>query len=231
MAENGNGSSPSGINVFLIAENRLLRETLARLLQKRAGIGVVGLSRCAGSAWEEIAASHCEIVLTDCLTSDHETCLIAELLEHLPEIKIVLFGMDEDPEVFLKFAFLGVRGYVLKDASAAEIISAVRVVAQGEAACPPKLCMTLIQFVSREYRQRAKISCEQGSAKRLLTYRQLELMDLVARGMSNKEIAANLNLSEFTVKNHMRRIMKQVDADDRHEAVYLIRASGYLPNA
>jgi len=49
--------------------------------------------------------------------------------------------------------------------------------------------------------------------------------------MSNKEIAANLNLSEFTVKNHMRRILKQVDADDRHEAVHLIRASGFLPNA
>src|SRR6266403_1701100 len=157
MEENANGSSPSGINVFLIAENRLLRETLSRLLQKRAGIDAVGVSWGAGSA--------------------------------------------------------------------------VRGVAQGEAACPPKLCMTLIQYLSREYRQRAKVSSEQGSAKRMLTYRQLELMDLVARGMSNKEIAANLHLSEFTVKNQMRRIMKQVDADDRHEAVHLIRASGFLPNA
>jgi len=132
MVENGNGSSPSGINVFLIAENRLLRETLARLLQKRAGIGVVGVSRGAGSAWKEIAASRCEIVLTDCLTSNRDTSLVSELFEHLPQIKVVLFGMDEDPDVFLKFTFLGVSGYVLKDASAAEIISAVRGVAQGE---------------------------------------------------------------------------------------------------
>ena len=99
----------------------------------------------------EIAASRCEIVLTDCLTSDRNTRLISELFEHLPQLKVVLFGMDEDPDVFLKFAFLGVSGYVLKDASAAEIISAVRGVAQGEAACPPKLCMTLIQYLSREY--------------------------------------------------------------------------------
>jgi DNA-binding NarL/FixJ family response regulator len=49
--------------------------------------------------------------------------------------------------------------------------------------------------------------------------------------MSNKEIAANLNLSEFTVKNHMRRIMKQVDAEDRYEAVAVVRAGGFLPNA
>jgi DNA-binding NarL/FixJ family response regulator len=231
MAENCSGSSSSGISVFLIAENRLLRETLARLLQKRAGIDVVGVSRGAGSAWEEIAASRCEIVLTDCFTSDRDTSLVSELFQHLPQIKVVLFGMDEDPEVFLKFAYLGVSGFVLKDASAAEIISAVRGVAQGEAACPPKLCMTLIQHLSREHQERAKVSSEQGSAKRLLTYRQLELMDLVARGMSNKEIAANLNLSEFTVKNHMRRIMKQVDAEDRHEAVAVVRAGGYLPNA
>jgi DNA-binding NarL/FixJ family response regulator len=231
MVENFSESSSSGINVFLIADNRLLRETLARLLQKRAGIGVVGVSRGAASAWEEIAASHCEIVLTDCLTSDRDTSLVSELFEHLPQIKVVLFGMDEDPDVFLKFALLGVGGYVLKDASAAEIISAVRGVAQGEAACPPKLCMTLIQHLSREYGQRPRISSQQGSGKRLLTHRQLELMDLVAKGMSNKEIAANLNLSEFTVKNHMCRIMKQVDADDRHEAVDVIRASGFLPNA
>jgi len=231
MAENCNGPSSSGISVFLIAENRLLRETLARLLQKRAGIDVVGVSRGAGSAWEEIAASRCEIVLTDCLTSDRDTSLVSELFQHLPQIKVVLFAMDEDPEVFLKFVYLGVSGFVLKDASAAEIIAAVRGVAQGEAACPPKLCMTLIQHLSREHQERAKVSSEQGSAKRLLTYRQLELMDLVARGMSNKEIAANLNLSEFTVKNHMRRIMKQVDAEDRYEAVAVVRAGGFLPNA
>lgn len=231
MEPNGSESPSSAINVFLIAENRLLRETLVRLLQKRAGICVVGVSRGTGSVWEEIAASHCEIVLTDCLTSGLDTSLVGKLFERIPQIKVVLFGMDEDPELFLKFAFLGVSGYVLKDASAAEIISAVRGVAQGEAACPPKLCMTLIQHLSREYRQRPKVTSQRGSAMRLLTHRQLELVNLVARGLSNKEIASNLNLSEFTVKNHIHRIMKQVDVDDRHKAVDVIRASGFLPNA
>ncbi len=69
-----------------------------------------------------------------------------------------------------------------------------------------------------------------GGVKYCLTRRQLELIRLVERGLSNKEIAANLNLSEFTVKNHLRRIMKEVDADDRHEAVDAIRASGLLPS-
>lgn len=57
-----------------------------------------------------------------------------------------------------------------------------------------------------------------------LTQRQRQLMSLVAMGLSNKEIASNLNLSEFTVKNHIYRVMKQVDAQNRHEAVHLIRA-------
>jgi DNA-binding NarL/FixJ family response regulator len=231
MERNDHEFSSSSINVFLITENRLLRDTLTRVLQKRVGICVVGVSRGIGSAWEEVAASHCEIVLTDCLTSVRDTSLVSQLFEHLPQIKVVLFGMDEDPDIFLKFAFLGVSGYVLKDASAAEIIAAVRGVAQGEAACPPKLCLTLIQHVSREYRQGAKLSGQQGLEKCSLTHRQLELVGLVARGLTNKEIAANLNLSEFTVKNHVRRIMKQVDADDRHEAVAVVRAGGFLPSA
>jgi DNA-binding NarL/FixJ family response regulator len=231
MERNESESTCSSINVFLIAENRLLRETLARVLQKRAGIGVVSVSRATASAREEIAASHCEIVLMDCLTSGHHTDIVSELFERIPQIKVILFGMDEDPDLFLKCACLGVSGYMLKDASTAEIISAVRGVAQGEAACPPKLCMTLIQHLSREYRQRPKVSGRRDQARCLLTYRQLELLGLVAQGLSNKEIAANLHLSEFTVKNHVHRIMKQVDADDRQEAVDVIRASGFLPGA
>jgi two-component system response regulator DegU len=231
MERNETESRSSGINVFLIAENRLLRETLGRVLQKRAGIGVVGISRATASIREEIVASHSEIVLTDCLTSGRDAGVVSELFEHIPQIKVILFGMDEDPDIFLRCACLGVSGYMLKDASTAEIISAVRGVAQGEAACPPRLCKTLIEHVSREYRQRPKVSDRRDNARCMLTYRQLELLGLVAQGLSNKEIAANLHLSEFTVKNHVHRIMKQVDADDRFEAVDVIRAGGFLPSA
>jgi DNA-binding NarL/FixJ family response regulator len=85
--------------------------------------------------------------------------------------------------------------------------------------------------LSHEYRMRAKLGTTPGSTKYCLTARQLELMRLVERGLTNKEIAVNLNLSEFTVKNHIRRVMREVDADDRHEAVDAIRASGLLPVA
>jgi two-component system, NarL family, response regulator DevR len=222
---------PASLNVYLLAENRLLRETLARLLQKRGGISVVGVSRYTEFSVAEICASRCSILLLDSIATTEEMILLGDLFEKLPEVKVVLFGMDKDAGVFLKSAYCGVSGYLLKDAAASEIIAAVRAVAQGEAAWPPQLCMDLVRHLSHEYRMRAKLGIPPGSAKYCLTGRQLELMRLVERGLTNKEIAVNLNLSEFTVKNHIRRVMREVDADDRHEAVDAIRASGLLPVA
>jgi DNA-binding NarL/FixJ family response regulator len=219
------------LNVYLLAENRLLRETLGRLLQKRGGISVVGVSRYTESSVAEICASRCSILLMDSVATTEDMILLGDLFEKVPEVKVVLFGMDQDAGVFLKSAYCGVSGYLLKDASASEIIAAVRAVAQGEAAWPPQLCMELGRHLSHEYRMRAKMGVPLGSTKYCLTARQLELMRLVERGLTNKEIAVNLNLSEFTVKNHIRRVMREVDADDRHEAVDAIRASGLLPVA
>lgn len=231
MGQINHEASPSEVKVYLLAENRLLRETLARLLQKRAGISVVGVSRYHESVLREVAAAPCDILLADCLSDPEESTLLRELFEDAPQIKVVLFGMDEEPALFLRSVYLGVSGYVLKEASAAEILAAVRGVAQGEAACPPRLCMALLQHVAHEYRENPRIAAHPGTAKGSLTYRQLQLVDLVEKGLTNKEIAASLNLSEFTVKNHLRRIMRQVDAEDRHEAVDVIRASGFLPVA
>ncbi len=231
MVQISNEVSPVSLNVYLLAENRLLRETLARLLQKRGGITVVGVSRYTESSVAEICASCCSILLMDSVATTEDMILLGDLFEKVPEVKVVLFGMDQDAGVFLKSAYCGVSGYLLKDASASEIIAAVRAVAQGEAAWPPQLCMELGRHLSHEYRMRAKLGVPLGSTKYCLTARQLQLMRLVERGLTNKEIAVNLNLSEFTVKNHIRRVMREVDADDRHEAVDAIRASGLLPVA
>jgi two-component system nitrate/nitrite response regulator NarL len=219
------------VSVYLLTENRLLRETLARLLQKRGGLSIAGASRYTESTLQEIFASGCAILLMDSMATKQGASLLGDLSERAPGIDVILFGMDDDLDLFVRSAYLGVSGYVLQEASASEIIAAVLGVARGEAAWPPRLCMALGRHLSREYRTRAKFSMLPGAVKYYLTPRQLELIRLVERGLTNKEIAANLNLSEFTVKNHLRRIMKEVDADDRHEAVDAIRASGLLPVA
>jgi two-component system response regulator DegU len=231
MAQKNSEGSSSSISVYLVAENRLLREALVHLFQNSAGICVVGESCYSKSASEQIAASQCDVLLLDSTAATLATTLIGEPYENAPDIKILLFGMDEDTDSFLRAVGCGVRGYVLKEASSAEIIAAVRGVAQGEAICPPRLCMSLFQFVSQESRQRSAMADQQARIKLGLTYRQRQLVNLVAKGLTNKEIAANLNLSEFTVKNHIHRIMKQVHAENRQGAVDVVRAGGVLPVA
>ena len=213
----------SSTRVYVMAENRLLRETLVRLFRKRSEISIVGDTCCSQSAIDAIASANTDLLLLDCFETKHTSDdWLAGLRESMPELKIILFGMDEDTEVFLRAIRQGIAGYVLKNASATDLLDAVRAVAQGEVACPPKFCKVLFETVANGIPEERD---ERGISQFDLTQRQRQLMSLVAMGLSNKEIAANLNLSEFTVKNHIYRVMKQVDAQSRHEAVTLIRDS------
>ena len=213
--------SPSPIKVFVVAENRLLRETLVRLFRKRSEINIVGDTCCSESSIETIASTNSDLLLLDCFNANAASSddWLADVQESIPEIKVVLFGMDEDPEVFIQAVRRGIAGFVLKNASATDLLEAVRTVAQGEASCPPKFCKVLFKALATANDQNKD---ERIATQFELTQRQRQLMSLVAMGLSNKEIAANLNLSEFTVKNHIYRVMKQVDAQSRHEAVSLI---------
>jgi DNA-binding NarL/FixJ family response regulator len=216
--------SPSPIKVFVVAENRLLRETLVRLFRKRSEINIVGDTCCSESSIETIASTNSDLLLLDCFNANAASSddWLADVQESIPEIKVVLFGMDEDPEIFVQAVRRGIAGFVLKNASATDLLEAVRTVAQGEATCPPKFCKVLFKALAAANDQNKD---ERIATQFELTQRQRQLMSLVAMGLSNKEIAANLNLSEFTVKNHIYRVMKQVDAQSRHEAVSLIRDS------
>jgi DNA-binding NarL/FixJ family response regulator len=207
--------------VYAVAENRLLREALVRLFRKRSEISIVGDACYSDVAIEDLVSSKSDLLILDCFDTKHTSDdWIARVQEAIPEIKIILFGMSEDPDVFLRAVRRGIAGYVLKSASAADLLDAIRTVAQGEAVCPPKFCKILFATVAATAVDTKE---ERATLQFDLTQRQRELMSLVAMGLSNKEIASSLNLSEFTVKNHIYRVMKQVDAQTRHEAVSLIR--------
>jgi DNA-binding NarL/FixJ family response regulator len=228
MIATSNSKLSQEVSVYLLTENRLLRDTLARLLRKRSEIKVVGVSGSSVTLKDDILASRCDVVLM--ASFDGEACAL--FLDDIPlqenSVKILLFGMDDNPDVFLKAAHLGICGYLLKDASAAEIVAAVRAAARGEATCPPNLWMSLIRYVSSRRQGKLDSVDMHGCNQKTLTPRQLQLIRLVAEGLTNKEIAANLNLSQFTVKNHLRRVMRQLEAASRHDAVDVIRASGQL---
>jgi DNA-binding NarL/FixJ family response regulator len=176
----------------------------------------------------QVQESACDVVLTDFSPGSSNSLLLHALHEENSQLKIILIGMEDDPEIFMNAVRLGARGYVLKDASALEIVTAIRRVGRGEAICPPNLCMVLIEHVWNEERRKLLSSGAAGAISSRLTHRQVQLMNLVADGLSNKEIATSLNLSQYTVKNHLRRVMRQVEATSRYDAVELMRASGLL---
>ena len=135
-----------------------------------------------------------------------------------------LVGMGADEEQFIAAIRSGATGYLLQDASSSDLVAAVRAVSRGEAVCPSQLCSALFRFVVQSARE---MHLQNSTSKPQLTLRQQQLVGLVASGLTNKEIASHLNLSEFTVRNHIHRILKQVDAGSRSEAVETIRAYGY----
>jgi len=215
-------SSP--IRVFLLIENRLLREALVRLFRKRSDLLVVGQNGQVDVTACDFVHAKCDVLVIAAFNANWLPGNFA--LESVGQlgVKVVLIGMDADEEQFMATVRAGVTGYLLKDASASDVVSAVRAVVRGEAVCPPQLCQALFRFVV----QMAKEMPTQSSTSRPeLTLRQQQLVALVAQGLTNKEIASRLNLSEFTVRNHIHRILKQVDAGSRSEAVETIRACGY----
>jgi len=216
------------VNVFLATENRLLRDTLARLLRKQSGIRVGGMAANTGDISREILESACDTVLTDFSPGSSHASVLRALHEENPQLKVILIGMEDDAEMFMNAVRHGARGYVLKDASALEIVTVIRRVGHGEAFCPASLCMALIQHIWDEERNKNRLPGSAGTNNGRLTHRQVQLMNLVADGLSNKEIATSLNLSQYTVKNHLRRVMRQVAAGNRYDAVEVVRASGLL---
>jgi DNA-binding NarL/FixJ family response regulator len=219
-------ASDSQVRVFLAIQNRLLREALVRLFRKRVDLLVVGQGAPADTD-AAVLETHCDILLLDTLSYASGSAELFALGALVDAVKTILIGMDADEKQFVAAVRAGIKGYLLKDASTGDVIAAVRTVSRGEAVCPPRLCSALFRFVALTPRE----SPAERSTKPDLTLRQQQLISLVAQGLTNKEIASRLNLSEFTVRNHMHRILKQVDAENRSQAVEAVRSHGYSISA
>jgi len=218
-------SEQSVVRVFLLTENRLLREVLARLLARKSDLEVVEVASLSEPAVLAEVSANLDVLLGDSLpdaTSSDGT--IQKLRRKLPNLKILMFGMDCEEEKFLSAVQHGVSGYILKDASAAEVATAIRAVAEGDAVCPPKLCRALFKCVSDSsaWKPSAQVTKRSG-----LTRREQQLVQLISLGLTNKEIAGRLCLCEQTIKNHLSRILRKCGAGDRLEAVEYCRTQGF----
>ncbi len=201
----------------------MLREVMTALFRKQSDFSITDSIRYSANAAQQVTKSHCDILLADQVSAAFFPAnFISDILRFSPERRVILFGMDDDAELFLQAVRSGVSGYLLAEASANDVVTAVRKVAAGEAVCPPWLCERLFQFVARTTREGSMILNQRLCVKLGLTARQQQLIAFLARGFTNKEIAESLSLSEFTVKNHVHRIMRQLNADSRYAAVQTV---------
>jgi len=212
------------VQVFILAENRLLREALTRILSKKSDIRVVGAAAFSPDVVQQISGAAPDVLLSDsAVVALSDLRLVSEVRAAIPGLKVVMIGMEADSETFLRAVRDGVVGYMLKDASAMEVAAAVRSVANDEAVCPPSLCRALFERVATQNASPANFVIRHNLG---LTRREQQLVHLISHGLTNKEIASQLNLSEQTVKNHIHRMLRKVGAADRLSAVELCRAPG-----
>jgi len=137
--------------VFLLTENRLLREALVRILSKRADVAVVGAVAFAPTVLDQLVTSQAEVVLLDSPSlAFHGPRLVAGIRRMLAPAKIVMIGMERDETTFFRAVRSGVMGYVLKDASALEIVNVVRAVGSGEAVCPSCFSRAIFQCAAQQ---------------------------------------------------------------------------------
>lgn len=203
--------------VFLLAENRLLREALVRLLSKKTDVRVLGANSYSPTVHEEVIAKRPSIIVLDSTgLAFSNASLISTLQASIPDAKIVMVDMDSDEDTFLAAVREGIVGYVLKDASAVEVAATIRAVALGEAVCPPGLSLALFRFASRQINPSISSGASLG-----LSRREQQLVELLRARLTNKEIASQLNLSEQTVKNHIHNILRKLRATDRSTIVQL----------
>ncbi len=209
----------SRANVLILCCNRLLRESVGRILSKKTDFGVSTASP-GPNRQAEITERQVDVVVLDSISALRDIVIIEPEGSGKRVNNCVLVAMEDDQKSFLTAIRLGALGYVLQDASAVEVVQAVRSVAQGEAVCPSRYVRLLYDyFLSRN----SSAPSNHLRARLSLTRREQQLIPFIERGLTNKEIANQLNLSEQTVKNHVHRILRKVGVVDRLSVVEAVQ--------
>jgi len=205
----------SRIRVYLVNDNRLLRESVKRLFDLTSDIGWVGAAATAAIALEDLPRVSPDILLLQCsLSEGGRPSALQQVKARFPRLKVLMLGMSEDEDEFITAIRCGARGYVLRDSSTDDILEAVRALYRNEAVIPKSLTLALVEFAAgvRTYPTRSAYETAAG-----LTVREHQLVPLIAARFTNKQIADRLGISEQTVKNHLRNILRKLKVKHRFE--------------
>ena len=214
------------IKVVLADDQALVRTGFRMILAETDDIEVVGEAGDGDEAVRVVAAAGPDVVLMDVRMPGTDGIAATRRIraaEPAPRV-LILTTFDLDEYVYAGLR-AGASGFVLKDALARELISAVRVVASGEAVVAPTVTRRLIERFVGDGPEAGRLSL---AALDVLTGREREVLMLIARGLANAEIAQRLFLSEGTVKTHVSRILAKLGLRDRLQAVILAYETGLV---
>jgi two-component system response regulator NreC len=210
----------NGIRVLLAEDHTIVRKGLRSLLESAAGIEVIGEAKDGREAVEKVGQLRPDLVLMD-ITMPGLNGLEAtrQIKKRFPEVKVLILTVHATEEYIFQILRAGASGYVVKQAAPAELLSAIQSVCQGQYFLSPSISRTVIE----EYIRQAEAMAEPDSYDQL-TDREREVLQLIAEGHSNQEIADLLHISVKTVETHRAHLMDKLDLHSAAELTqYAIR--------
>lgn len=205
------------VRVLLVDDHPVVRAGLAGMLAAASGIEIVGEAADGGSAIRLAAECRPDVVLMDLRMPGLDGVAATTVLrDTYPGVRVVVLTTYDGDRDILRAVEAGAAGYLLKDATAAELAHAVRAAARGETVLAPAAASRLFDRM------------RQPPAE-ALTARETEVLRLVADGLSNGQIGQQLRIAEATVKTHLLRVYAKLDVDDRTRAVTVAIARGLIP--
>jgi DNA-binding NarL/FixJ family response regulator len=215
--------SGPAVRVLLVDDDQLMRAGLRAVLSSDARIEVVGEAATGRAALARVRALRPDLVLMDVRMPDLDgISATREVLAASPDVKVVILTTFEQDDYIFGALSAGASGFLLKRTSPEELLAAIHTVAAGDSLLSPSVTRIVIERLSRQPAPQVAGS----DAVADLTPREREVLGLVARGLSNGEIAAELVIEESTVKTHVKRILMKLGLRDRIQAVIFAYESG-----
>jgi DNA-binding NarL/FixJ family response regulator len=212
------------IKVLIADDQRLMREGLATLLALADDIDIVAQAGDGAEAIELAKAHQPNVILMD-IQMPHINGVEATrtIRSILPATQIIILTTFDDDEYLLAGLRAGACGYLLKDMPSEQLADAIRSAAKGQSPIGPEMARKLVNLVTQN-----PIASSPPAAVSELSEREIEVLRLIADGLSNKEIAEKLFIAEGTAKNHVSNILSKLEARDRAQAVARAKESGLL---
>ncbi len=202
------------IQILLIEDNRLLRDGIASMLKKQADMHVVATVGNGENILLMLGKLNPNIVLLDLgLRSQNSMQVVKLIKQNFPEIKIIVMDLIPLQTDVFEFVQAGVSGFMLKDISVAEFLKTIRSVYEGAQVLPPHLTGSLFSQIVEHAINGPNHSAIIESVR--MTKREKQVIELIADGSTNKEIAQRLHLSTYTVKSHVHNILEKLALNTR----------------